>query len=78
MAWFYAAEWPTFAPPLTSDLWALPGETEEQSWERHQQSFLPQGEAQTPEDMGQMVVYMACAPHLTGQALAVDGGFSLG
>ncbi|MFC3058428.1 SDR family NAD(P)-dependent oxidoreductase [Paenirhodobacter populi] len=61
-----------------SGLWALPGETEEQSWARHQQSFLPQGEAQTPEDMGQMVVYMACAPHLTGQALAVDGGFSLG
>ncbi|NPD14995.1 SDR family oxidoreductase [Xinfangfangia sp. D13-10-4-6] len=61
-----------------SGLWALPGETEEQSWARHQHSFLPQGEAQTPEDMGQMVVYMACAPHLTGQALAVDGGFSLG
>jgi meso-butanediol dehydrogenase/(S,S)-butanediol dehydrogenase/diacetyl reductase len=28
--------------------------------------------------MGQMVVYLACAPHVTGQALAVDGGFSLG
>jgi meso-butanediol dehydrogenase / (S,S)-butanediol dehydrogenase / diacetyl reductase len=25
-----------------------------------------------------MVVYLACAPHVTGQALAVDGGFSLG
>ncbi len=61
-----------------SKLWAQPDETEEQSWERHQQIFLPQGVAQTPEDMGQMVVYMACAPHLTGQALAVDGGFSLG
>mgnify|MGYP006171146817 CR=1 FL=1 len=34
-------------------------------------------EAQTPEDMGQMVVYLASAPHVTGQALAVDGGFSL-
>lgn len=60
-----------------SGKWALPGETEEASWERHQQVFLPQGEAQTPEDMGQMVVYLACAPHVTGQALAVDGGFSL-
>jgi meso-butanediol dehydrogenase/(S,S)-butanediol dehydrogenase/diacetyl reductase len=60
-----------------SGKWAEPGETEEQSWERHQKIFLPQGEAQTPEDMGQMVVYMASAAHLTGQALAVDGGFSL-
>jgi len=61
-----------------SGKWALPGESEEASWERHQQIFLPQGVAQTPEDMGQMVVYLASAPHVTGQALAVDGGFSLG
>lgn len=60
-----------------SGLWANPGETEEASWERHQQIFLPQGVAQTPEDMAQMVVYMALAEHVTGQALAVDGGFSL-
>lgn len=60
-----------------SGLWANPGETEEQSWARHQQTFLPQGVAQTPEDMGQMAVYMASAEHVTGQALAVDGGFSL-
>lgn len=58
-------------------LWANPDESEEDSWARHQDALLPQGEAQTPEDMGQMVVYMASAPHLTGQALAVDGGFSL-
>jgi meso-butanediol dehydrogenase/(S,S)-butanediol dehydrogenase/diacetyl reductase len=60
-----------------SGLWAQPGETEEQSWERHQATLLPQGVAQTPDDMGQMVVYLAAAPHVTGQALAVDGGFSL-
>jgi len=60
-----------------SKLWANPGETEEQSWERHQNVFLPQGVAQTSEDMGQMVVYLASAAHVTGQALAVDGGFSL-
>ncbi|MEH6387796.1 MAG: SDR family NAD(P)-dependent oxidoreductase [Pseudomonas profundi] len=57
--------------------WAEPGETEEQSWERHQVALLPQGEAQTIEDMGQMAVFLACAPHVTGQAIAVDGGFSL-
>ena len=59
-----------------SGKWANAGETEEASWERHQLAFLPQGVAQTPEDMGQMVVYLACAPHVTGQAMAVDGGFS--
>ncbi|MFC3608863.1 SDR family NAD(P)-dependent oxidoreductase [Stutzerimonas tarimensis] len=57
--------------------WAEPGETEEQSWARHQAALLPQGEAQTVEDMGQLAVYLACAPHVTGQAIAVDGGFSL-
>jgi meso-butanediol dehydrogenase/(S,S)-butanediol dehydrogenase/diacetyl reductase len=60
-----------------SSKWAMAGESEEASWERHQKIYLPQGEAQTPQDMGQMVVYLACAPHVTGQALAVDGGFSL-
>jgi meso-butanediol dehydrogenase/(S,S)-butanediol dehydrogenase/diacetyl reductase len=27
--------------------------------------------------MADMVIYLANAPHVTGQALAVDGGFSL-
>lgn len=56
---------------------AKEGETEEQSWERNQESLLPQGEAQDPEDMGQLAVYLASAPHVTGQAIAVDGGFTL-
>ncbi|MQB56062.1 SDR family NAD(P)-dependent oxidoreductase [Rahnella sp. RcJ3] len=57
--------------------WANPGETEEQAWERLQQSLLPQGVAQTPEDISDIVIYLATAAHVTGQALAVDGGFSL-
>lgn len=60
-----------------SGRWAQEGESEEQSWERHQSALLPQGEAQTPEDMGQLAVFLASAPHVTGQAMAVDGGFSL-
>jgi meso-butanediol dehydrogenase/(S,S)-butanediol dehydrogenase/diacetyl reductase len=60
-----------------SGRWAQDGESEEQSWERHQSALLPQGEAQTPEDMGQLAVFLASAPHVTGQAMAVDGGFSL-
>lgn len=57
--------------------WRQEGESEEESWARHQKTLLPQGVAQTPEDMGQAAVYLASAPHVTGQALAVDGGFSL-
>lgn len=57
--------------------WKQEGETEEESWARHQTALLPQGEAQTPEDMGDLAVYLANAAHVTGQAIAVDGGFSL-
>ncbi len=57
--------------------WRHEGESEQESWERHQKTLLPQGEAQTPEDMGQLAVYLASAEHVTGQAMAVDGGFSL-
>jgi meso-butanediol dehydrogenase/(S,S)-butanediol dehydrogenase/diacetyl reductase len=57
--------------------WRQQGESEEESWERHQKTLLPQGVAQTPEDMGQLAVYLASAEHVTGQAIAVDGGFSL-
>ncbi len=57
--------------------WRQPGESEAESWERHQKSLLPQGVAQTPEDMGDLAVYLAGASHVTGQAIAVDGGFSL-
>ncbi|WP_423823919.1 SDR family NAD(P)-dependent oxidoreductase [Salinisphaera sp. SPP-AMP-43] len=57
--------------------WREEGESEDESWERHQKTFLPQGVAQTPEDMGELAVYLATAKHVTGQAIAVDGGFSL-
>jgi len=57
--------------------YANEGETEEASWERQQKALLPQGEAQTPEDMGQLAVFLATAPHVTGQAISVDGGFGM-
>ncbi|SDI30726.1 meso-butanediol dehydrogenase / (S,S)-butanediol dehydrogenase / diacetyl reductase [Pseudomonas flavescens] len=60
-----------------SGRWKQPGESEAESWARHQATLLPQGEAQTEADMGQLVVYLAQAAHVTGQAIAVDGGFSL-
>lgn len=60
-----------------AEKWKEEAETEEQSWTRQVAAFIPQQEAQTPDDMGQLVVYLANAAHVTGQAIAVDGGFSL-
>lgn len=59
-----------------SEKWKQEGETMEQSWARHQDALLPQGEAQTPEDMGQLALYYVDAAHVTGQAINVDGGFT--
>ncbi len=57
--------------------WRQEGKSEEASWARHRQTLLPKGAAQTPEDMGQAAVYLAYALQVTGQAIAVDDGFSL-
>jgi meso-butanediol dehydrogenase/(S,S)-butanediol dehydrogenase/diacetyl reductase len=54
--------------------WRKEGETEEESWKRNQAVLIPQGEAQTPEDMGDLAVYLATAPHVTGQSINVCGG----
>jgi meso-butanediol dehydrogenase/(S,S)-butanediol dehydrogenase/diacetyl reductase len=61
-----------------AEKWKVAGETMEESWKRHQESLIPQGVAQTPEDMGDLAVYFATSPHVTGQAVAVDGGMTVG
>jgi len=38
----------------------------------------PLGRTGTPEDIAQAVHFLACAPYVTGQILAVDGGRSIG
>lgn len=57
--------------------YANDGESEDASWERQQKTLLPQGVAQTPEDMGNLAVFFATSPHVTGQAISVDGGFGM-
>jgi pteridine reductase len=37
----------------------------------------PLGRIGAPEDIAQAVHYLACAPYVTGQVIAVDGGRSL-
>jgi len=60
-----------------ADKWKNPGETVEDSWQRHLDRAIPQGRAQTPEDMGHLAVYFATADNVTGQAVNVDGGAEL-
>lgn len=54
---------------------ARPGESEEECWER-MRATIPQRAFQTPRDVADLVVYLASAPRVTGQAISVDGGMS--
>jgi meso-butanediol dehydrogenase/(S,S)-butanediol dehydrogenase/diacetyl reductase len=67
-----------YGPTGLAEKWKAPGETMDESWKRHQETLIPQGVAQTPEDIGGLAVYFATSPHVTGQAIAVDGGMTLG
>ncbi|MDO6460854.1 SDR family NAD(P)-dependent oxidoreductase [Granulosicoccaceae sp. 1_MG-2023] len=65
-----------YGPGGLAERWKNPGEAMEESWARHQDTLIPQGEAQTPQDMGDLAVYLAASPHVTAQAINVDGGFT--
>jgi meso-butanediol dehydrogenase/(S,S)-butanediol dehydrogenase/diacetyl reductase len=58
-----------------ADTWKQADESVEDSWKRHVETMIPQGRAQTSEDMGNLAVYFAMADNVTGQAFNVDGGF---
>ncbi|KIC93580.1 SDR family NAD(P)-dependent oxidoreductase [Flavihumibacter solisilvae] len=60
-----------------ADRWKQPGETEAESWERNKRTLIPQGVDQSPEDIAQAVLFIASSPHITGQAIAVDGGMTM-
>ncbi len=59
---------------LLNDAFAEPGETPEQSYARAIERLIPQGVPQTEEDMAALALYLANAPHVTGQAINLDGG----
>ena len=54
-----------------------PDESKEDSWQRWVKNVIPQGRPQTPDDIGQLAVYLAVAENVTGQAINVDGGIEL-
>ena len=62
---------------LLNQAFAMPGETPEQVYARAVDRYIPQGVEQTNEDMADMAVFLATAPHITGQAINVDGGASM-
>ena len=54
-----------------------PGETPDQAFSRIVEGFIPQGVPQTADDMAALALYLVEAPHVTGQAINVDGGILL-
>jgi meso-butanediol dehydrogenase/(S,S)-butanediol dehydrogenase/diacetyl reductase len=54
-----------------------PEESKEDAWRRYVTGLIPLGRAQTPDDIGQLAVYLASAENVTGQAINVDGGVEL-
>ena len=62
---------------LLNDAFAEPGETPEQVYARAIDHFIPQGIPQTEEDMAALALYLVNAPHVTGQAINLDGGAAL-
>jgi meso-butanediol dehydrogenase/(S,S)-butanediol dehydrogenase/diacetyl reductase len=61
---------------LLAEEWRSKDETAEDSWRRQVLAFVPQGRPQTVEDVGDLVVYLALARNLTGQAINLDGGLT--
>ena len=59
-----------------ADEWKTEGESVEDSWARHQLTLIPQGRAQTAEDMGRLALFFATMDNVTGQSVNVDGGLT--
>lgn len=60
-----------------ADEFRPPNESKEAAWQRYVQTLIPLGRPQTPEDIGELAVYLASASNVTGQAINVDGGMEL-
>lgn len=63
---------------LSQSLHALGvGETVEEAYANWIATKIPQGVAQTAEDIAEGILYLITAPHVTGIALSIDGGVSM-
>lgn len=61
---------------LLSEEFRERGESAEQSWQRHVLEFVPQGRPQTPEEIGDLAIFLTLAPSVTGQSINIDGGLT--
>ncbi len=66
---------------LRTDMWEYlagafkdAGESNDEVWQRYVNTLVPLRRPQTPQDIGQLAVYLALAENVTGQAINVDGG----
>lgn len=59
-----------------ADQWKEADESAEDSWNRHQLTLIPQGRAQTVQDMGRLAVFFATMDNVTGQSVNIDGGLT--
>jgi NAD(P)-dependent dehydrogenase (short-subunit alcohol dehydrogenase family) len=63
-----------FRDVLAPALALFSGTTPEQVWEEWIRTRVPLGRPQTPEDIGEAVVFLCRADNITGEALNVTGG----
>jgi len=54
-----------------------PDETDNQTFNRIIKASIPQGRPQTPEDIGELALFLIRNDNITGQAINVDGGLEL-
>jgi NAD(P)-dependent dehydrogenase (short-subunit alcohol dehydrogenase family) len=57
---------------------AAGGRTKQEAWEEFMKSRVPLGRPQTPEDIGQAVVFLCRADNITGESINVTGGSEMG
>jgi NAD(P)-dependent dehydrogenase (short-subunit alcohol dehydrogenase family) len=57
---------------------AAGGTSKQEAWEGMLKRDVPLGREQTPEDMGQAIVFLCKADNITGIAMSVSGGTEMG
>jgi NAD(P)-dependent dehydrogenase (short-subunit alcohol dehydrogenase family) len=57
---------------------AAGGTSKEEAWEGMLKRDVPLGREQTPQDMGQAIVFLCKADNITGIAMSVSGGTEMG
>ena len=62
---------------LLPALGAVQGVSPEEAWEAYVRERIPLGRPQTPEDIGEAVVYLCSADNVTGEAITVSGATEL-